>query len=66
MSSASFLVLMNKTPTDFFQSSRGLRQGDPLSTYLFVMVMDALSRLLVKAREGGFISSFSVGGRKLC
>ncbi|RVW56842.1 hypothetical protein CK203_078530 [Vitis vinifera] len=29
------------------------------------MVMDALSRLLVKAREGGFISSFSVGGRKL-
>ena len=43
---------------DFFQSSRGLRQGDPISPYLFVIAMDALSRMILKAQEGGFVSSF--------
>ena len=40
-----------------------LRQGDPLSPYLFLLAMEALSQLLSRARNGGFISSFKVGGR---
>lgn len=63
MSSASFLMIVNETPIDFFQSSKGLRQGDPLSSYLFVLAMEALSQLIVKAKEGGFISGFSIGKR---
>ncbi|RVX17733.1 Transposon TX1 uncharacterized 149 kDa protein [Vitis vinifera] len=39
----------------FFSSSKGLRQGDPLSPYLFVMGMEVLSALITRAVEGGFI-----------
>ena len=44
--SSKFSVNMNGELTGFFGSSRGLRQGDPLSSYLFVLVMEAFSRLL--------------------
>ncbi|KAJ9675215.1 hypothetical protein PVL29_024243 [Vitis rotundifolia] len=62
-STATFSILINGSPSGFFHSSRGLRQGDPLSPYLFLFAMEALSQLLSSARNGGFISSFKVGGR---
>jgi hypothetical protein len=52
---------VNGSPRGFFHSSRGLRQGDPLSPLLFLLVIEALSRMLAKAVERGFISGFSVG-----
>ena len=55
-------MLVNGSPAGFFQSSRGLRQGDPLSPPLFVIVMEALSRMFERARIGNFVSGFSVGG----
>ena len=63
ISTASFSVLINGSPAGFFGSSRGLRQGDPLSPYLFVIGMEALSCLLKRAVEGNFISGCRFGGR---
>ena len=62
-STATFLILINGSPSGLFRSSRGLRQGDPLFPYLFLFAMEALSQLLSCARNGGFISGFRVGGR---
>lgn len=58
ISTLSFSVV-NGSPTDFIKSSRGLRKGDPLSPYLFVLGMEALSLLLDKAIGGGYLSGFS-------
>jgi hypothetical protein len=41
-----YLVRLNNVPLDSFVPSRGLRQGDPLSPYLFLFVANGLSKLL--------------------
>ena len=64
ISTASFSILVNGSPTGFFQNSRGLRQGDPLSPYLFVLGMEALSSLINRAVRGGFLSGCRIGGRE--
>lgn len=56
-------MFVNGTSTRFFRSSRGLRQGDPLSLYLFVLAMEGFSGLLKKAKGRGFISGFKCQGR---
>jgi hypothetical protein len=53
-----FLILINGSPSDFYNSLRGLCQGGPLSPLLFVIVMEALSKLLDRAVEGQYLSGF--------
>ena len=40
ISTIQFSVLINGSPADFFGSSRGLRQGDPLSHMLVLIMME--------------------------
>nr|GFA58358.1 hypothetical protein [Tanacetum cinerariifolium] len=49
LSSPSFSVKVNGECHGFFKGMRGLRQGDPLSPYLFTLVMEVFS-LMVKRR----------------
>lgn len=53
ITSARFSVKINGDPSGYFSSSRGVRQGDPLSPYIFVLVMDVLSELLGKLKDNG-------------
>jgi hypothetical protein len=63
ISTVYFSIIINESPSEFFSSSRGLRQGDPLSPLLFVLVMEALSWMLSATVESGRLSGFSVGSR---
>ena len=63
VSTTTFSVLVNGCPTGFFGSSRGLRQGDRLSPYLFVLGIEALSLIIDKAVEGGYIFGYIFMGR---
>lgn len=46
VTSANYVVLINGKPTNFFRSSRGLRQGCPLSPLLFLLVVEGLRRAI--------------------
>ncbi|KAF8394322.1 hypothetical protein HHK36_020529 [Tetracentron sinense] len=47
---------INGSPEGYFASSRNLRQGDPLSPFLFVIAMQGLSSLLDEAVLNGAIT----------
>ena len=52
ITTVQFSVLVNGSPCGCFGSSRDLRQGDPSSPLLFILVMEVFSRMLQKIEEG--------------
>ena len=62
-STIKLVVLVSGTPTNFFSTYWGLRQGDPFSPYLFVLIMEAFNRLIAKVEEGVFIKGVKIEGR---
>lgn len=51
----SFVVLNNIAASKFFKLDQGLHQGCPLFLYLFLLVVEVLSRALIAAQRNGVI-----------
>ncbi|RVW63219.1 putative mitochondrial protein [Vitis vinifera] len=54
------LILVNGSAKGWVKASRGLRQGDPLSPFLFTLVADVLSGMLLRANERNMLEGFRI------
>ncbi|KAL9687729.1 hypothetical protein QQ045_032136 [Rhodiola kirilowii] len=61
--SARYCIRVNEDVSDFFYPSRGLRQGDPLSPYLFIMCTEWISYMLKYYAELGLIEGIQISRR---
>ena len=60
VTTVSYSFKLNGEPMGYMQPERGLRQGDPLSPYLFVMCAKGLSALLSRAEHMGDLQGIKV------
>jgi hypothetical protein len=60
VTSVSFSVLFNGECLDNFIPSRGIRQGDPISPYLFLLAAEGLSCLIKSRSESSILSGIQV------
>jgi len=63
LESSSVLVLVNGSPTLELKTKKGLRQGNPLTPFLFIIVAGGLARVVRKAVEKDLLESVEIGGR---
>ena len=60
ITNASYSILINGELHGNITSTSGLRQGDPLSPYLFLMCTEGLHGLIKKAAYSGDIRGVSI------
>lgn len=60
VTSASASILVNGSPSAPFKLQRGLRQGDPLSPFLFVLIGEVLNQVILKATNMGLWSGLEI------
>ncbi|XP_024042628.1 uncharacterized protein LOC112099434 [Citrus clementina] len=61
ITTTSFSVLINGVPKGLIQPQRGLRQGCPLSPYLFILCAEVFSNLLMQAESQRLIHGLKFG-----
>ncbi|GJX76497.1 RNA-directed DNA polymerase, eukaryota [Tanacetum coccineum] len=53
-------ILINGSPTTEFQFHYGLKQGDPLAPYLFILIMESLHLSFARAIDAGIFKGIKV------
>jgi hypothetical protein len=61
IATATASVLVNGSPTDEFPLGRGLRQGDPLSPFLFLLAADGFDVLMNSLSENILFTGYKMG-----
>ena len=59
--SASISILVNGSPTEEFRMTRGIRQGDPLSPFLFLIAAEGINVITKEAISNAVLKGVSVG-----
>jgi hypothetical protein len=54
----SISIRVNDEISSYFKADKGLRQGDPLSSLMFNLVVDDFTRILIKVAAKGYITGF--------
>ncbi|XP_028085089.1 uncharacterized protein LOC114286192 [Camellia sinensis] len=65
LQSSRVSILVNGSPTAEFCPENGLRQGDPLSPFLFIIVAESLNMLFQRAKDLGLIKGVVIGTRRI-
>ncbi|XP_071694324.1 uncharacterized protein [Rutidosis leptorrhynchoides] len=65
LKSASISELINDSPTQEFNIERGVRQGDALSPFLFIIAAEGLNLLTKKAIGVGLYKGVEIGSEKV-
>ena len=60
ITTVSYSILVNGAPKGLFKLSRGLRQGDLLSPYLFIFCAEGLNAIIRGAALKGEVQGFSL------
>jgi len=58
---ATTSVLVNGSPIDEFSLGRGLRQGDPLSPFLFLLAAEGFNVLMASLSRNNLVNGYKVG-----
>jgi len=64
--SVSFSIMINGQPTEQFSPERGIRQGDPLSPYLFILCAEVLSGLITQSKNQGHLHGINIATDAPC
>ena len=62
---ATVSVLVNGSPTEEFKPTRGLRQGDPLAPFLFLVVAEGLVGIVRSASKTTLLTGLKFGRKEI-